>query len=604
MNALKSVFNFLGRFLTSTRIVVTNLITFIFLALVFIGLISVFIPNDRSIDKEGKVVILNPEGVLVDQEVQYSDFQFSFGQVEQIQTRDLIKLIQSISKDEDIPAVLVDFSGLSYSGPTNLIEISEEIQKLSELKRVIAFSDRYTTSSYLIAAHADEIYIHQAGGFDIQGIGGYRSYNKSLYENLKMKVYNYSQGDYKSAVEGLTRDSMSDFDKKQRKALYDPIWSKYKEIIAQARGISKEKVQKFADSYFDAIGEAAFDNIEAGIEQNYLTGVKSFPEFRSYMIDEFGKDESSDRETYNYITYEEYSSSMKEDKEKSENIISVITAEGAIVEGEISQGFAGSAGIARQIRKAHEDDKTKAIVFRVNSPGGSIIASEIIRDELLQAKNKGKKVVVSMGDYAASGGVYISTPADYIFAHPTTITGSIGVAIAFLTTEDSLDYIGISKDGVQTSEFAGWTPELPVTEELDNIFNNLAERSYQRFLEVVSESRKKDVSEINKIAGGRVWIGTDALRIDIIDELGDIEDAIGKAATLAEISEYQLKYSSSDVSFVETVLSEIFGKLSLPLEKIKFVEASESIYKFLTELAPFNKPSASMICKVCIIETS
>tara|TARA_B100000575_G_scaffold166799_1_gene133403 strand:+ start:1266 stop:3080 length:1815 start_codon:yes stop_codon:yes gene_type:complete len=604
MNALKSVFNFLGRFLTSTRIVVTNLITFIFLALVFIGLISVFIPNERSIDKEGKVVILNPEGVLVDQEVQYSDFQFSFGQVEQIQTRDLIKLIQSISKDEDIPAVLVDFSGLSYSGPTNLIKISQEIKKLSELKRVIAFSDRYTTSSYLIAAHADEIYIHQAGGFDIQGIGGYRSYSKSLYENLKMKVYNYSQGDYKSAVEGLTRDSMSDFDKKQRKALYDPIWSKYKEIIAQARGISKDNVQNFADSYFDFIGEAAFDNIDAGIEQDYLTGVKSFPEFRSFMIDEFGKDESSDRETYNYITYQEYSSSMKEDKEKSENIISVITAEGAIIEGEISQGFAGSAGIARQIRKAHEDDKTKAIVFRVNSPGGSIIASEIIRDELLQAKNKGKKVVVSMGDYAASGGVYISTPADYIFAHPTTITGSIGVAIAFLTTEDSLEYIGISKDGVQTSKFAGWTPELPVTKELDNIFNNLAERSYQRFLEVVSESRKKDVSEINKIAGGRVWIGTDALQIDIIDELGDIDDAIGKAAALAEISEYQLKYSSSDVSFVETVLSEIFGKLSLPLEKIKFVNASESIYKFLTELAPFNKPSASMICKVCIIETS
>ncbi len=604
MNALKSVFNFLGRFLTSTRIVVTNLITFIFLALVFIGLISVLIPNERSIDKEGKVVILNPEGVLVDQEVQYSDFQFSFGQVEQIQTRDLIKLIQSISKDEDIPAVLVDFSGLSYSGPTNLIKISQEIKKLSELKRVIAFSDRYTTSSYLIAAHADEIYIHQAGGFDIQGIGGYRSYSKSLYENLKMKVYNYSQGDYKSAVEGLTRDSMSDFDKKQRKALYDPIWSKYKEIIAQARGISEDNVQNFADSYFDFIGEAAFDNIDAGIEQDYLTGVKSFPEFRSFMIDEFGKDESSDRETYNYITYQEYSSSMKEDKEKSENIISVITAEGAIVEGEISQGFAGSAGIARQIRKAHEDDKTKAIVFRVNSPGGSIIASEIIRDELLQAKNKGKKVVVSMGDYAASGGVYISTPADYIFAHPTTITGSIGVAIAFLTTEDSLEYIGISKDGVQTSKFAGWTPELPVTKELDNIFNNLAERSYQRFLEVVSESRKKDVSEINKIAGGRVWIGTDALQIDIIDELGDIDDAIGKAAALAKISDYQLKYSSSDVSFVETVLSEIFGKLSLPLEKIKFVNASESIYKFLTELAPFNKPSASMICKVCIIETS
>ena len=174
------------------------------LALVFFGLISVLLPNDRSVDKEGKVVILNPEGVLVDQEVQYSDFQFSLGQVEQIQTRELIKLIQSLSKDEDIPAVLLDFSGLSYSGPTNLIKISEEIQKLSELKRVIAFSDRYTTSSYLIAAHADEIYIHQAGGFDIQGIGGYRSYSKSLYENLKMKVYNYSQGDYKSAVEGLT----------------------------------------------------------------------------------------------------------------------------------------------------------------------------------------------------------------------------------------------------------------------------------------------------------------------------------------------------------------------------------------------------------------
>ncbi len=475
MKTLKVVFSWLGRFLAKVRSVLLDLGTaliLIFLAMTIIGALTSSGPE--VMDPSGRVLFINPQGVVVDQEVFNSDSLFNLAtdsSIEQIQTRDLIELIRAAARDEDIPAVFVDFSSAEFAGPTTAINIAKELKALRDSgKRVIAFSDRLSTASYLMASQASEIWVHPVGSISVRGLGGMRNYNKDLYENLKITIHNYSQGDFKSATEPSWRSNMSENDRMQREALLFPIWDEMKSLMAEGRGIESSDIQSFADDYVGVFGEAAIGTIAYAQANNIIDGTKSFPEFRKYMIEEFGADEEAETETYKTISYAEYAEQIDDDRSDSANHIAVITAEGAIMEGEISQGVAGADGIVQQIRSAHEDESTKVIVFRVNSPGGSIIASEMMRDELLAAKRKGVKVVVSMGDYAASGGVYISTPADYIFAEPTTITGSIGVAIALPTLEKAMDYIGVNFDGVVTSKHGGWDPTQAIDDDLDQIF--------------------------------------------------------------------------------------------------------------------------------------
>ena len=469
MNQIKSIFSWLNGFLKKARIIMLNIATAIVL-IFFIILIFVPITSVKSDVKDvsGRVLFIDPVGTVVDQEVFSTDFLLDIAtgsSTEQIQTRDLIKLIRAAGKDEDIPAVLIDFSSTSFAGPTTAINIAKEIKALRDSgKKVIAFNDRLSTTSYLMASQASEIWLHPVGSINIRGIGGVRAYQKELYENLKIKFHNYSQGDFKSAVESNTRTKMSEKDKMQRENLLNPIWYEMKSLMAQGRGIELDDIQSFADEYVGFFGEAEIGNIAYAKEKNIIDGIKSFPEFRQYMIEEFGLDKEAKTETYKTISYDDYKKQINEDYSNSENQIALITVEGVIMEGDIIQGIAGANGIVKQIRSAHEDENTKAIVFRVNSPGGSVIASEMMRDELIAAKRKGINVIVSMGDYAASGGVYISTPADYIIAEPTTITGSIGVAIAIPTFENAMDYVGVNFDGVYTVSYTHLT--LPTNREV------------------------------------------------------------------------------------------------------------------------------------------
>ena len=507
MNALKSIFSWLGRFLEKARTVMLNLGTAFVLIIITFAIIGGLSSSGPDVtEKDGRVLFIDPIGTVVDQEVFNSDFMFNFGtnsSTDQIQTRDLIALIRAAAEDEEIPAVFIDFSSTGFAGPTTAINIAKELKALRESgKRVIAFNDRLSTTSYLMASQASEVWVHPVGSISVRGLGGMRPYQKELYENLKINFHNYSQGDFKSAVEGNTRTDMSENDKLQREALLNPIWDEMKLLMAEGRNIELGDIQSFADDYVGFFGEAAIGNIAYAKANNIIDGTKSFPEFRQYMIEEFGLDEEAETETYKTISYNEYADQMEDDFSDSENEIAIITAEGAIMEGEITQGVAGSSGVVKQIRSAHENENTKAIVFRVNSPGGSIIASEMMRDELFAAKKKGINVVVSMGDYAASGGVYISTPADYIFAEPTTITGSIGVAIALPTLENAMDYIGVNFDGVVTSKHGGWDPTQAIDEDLDKIFAGWGADAYDRFVNFVADSRSQSYEDIKAIAGG------------------------------------------------------------------------------------------------------
>ena len=606
MNALKSIFSWLGRFLEKARTVMLNLGTAFVLIIITFAIIGGLSSSGPDVtEKDGRVLFIDPIGTVVDQEVFNSDFMFNFGtnsSTDQIQTRDLIALIRAAAEDEEIPAVFIDFSSTGFAGPTTAINIAKELKALRESgKRVIAFNDRLSTTSYLMASQASEVWVHPVGSISVRGLGGMRPYQKELYENLKINFHNYSQGDFKSAVEGNTRTDMSENDKLQREALLNPIWDEMKLLMAEGRDIELGDIQSFADDYVGFFGEAAIGNIAYAKANNIIDGTKSFPEFRQYMIEEFGLDEEAKTETYKTISYNEYADQMEDDFSDSENEIAIITAEGAIMEGEITQGVAGSSGVVKQIRSAHENENTKAIVFRVNSPGGSIIASEMMRDELFAAKKKGINVVVSMGDYAASGGVYISTPADYIFAEPTTITGSIGVAIALPTLENAMDYIGVNFDGVVTSKYGGWDPTQAIDEDLDKIFAGWGADAYDRFVSFVADSRSQSYEDIKAIAGGRVWIATSAKEIGLVDEIGGIDDAIAYAANLTELEDYQVEYYGQKLSPEELIIRELLENFDVSIKEPKVFSALNGMADLYETLIEIQQPKALLTCADCIV---
>ena len=606
MNALKSIFSWLGRFLEKARTVMLNLGTAFVLIIITFAIIGGLSSSGPAVtEKDGRVLFIAPVGTVVDQEVFNSDFLFNFqtnSSTDQIQTRDLIALIRAAAEDEEIPAVFIDFSSTGFAGPTTAINIAKELKALRDSgKRVIAFNDRLSTSSYLMASQASEIWVHPVGSLSIRGLGGMRAYQKELYENLKINFHNYSQGDFKSAVEGNTRTDMSENDRLQREALLNPIWDEMKLLMAEGRGIEAGDIQSFADDYVGFFGEAAIGNIAYAKANNIIDGTKSFPEFRQYMIEEFGLDEEAETETYKTISYNEYADQMEDDFSDSENEIAIISAEGTIMEGEITQGVAGSSGVVKQIRSAHENENTKAIVFRVNSPGGSIIASEMMRDELFAAKKKGINVVVSMGDYAASGGVYIATPADYIFAEPTTITGSIGVAIALPTLENAMDYIGVNFDGVVTSKHGGWDPTQAIDEDLDKIFAGWGADAYDRFVNFVADSRSQSYEDIKAIAGGRVWIATSAKEIGLVDEIGGIDDAIAYAVNLTELEDYQVEYYGQELSPEELILRELLENFDVSLGEPKVLSALNGLADLYETLTDIQEPKALLTCKDCLV---
>jgi len=607
MNALKSIFSWLGRFLEKARTVMLNLGTafvLIFFTIIIIGAFTSSGPEVK--DPSGRVLFIDPVGTVVDQEVFNSDFLSQLGadsSMDQIQTRDLIQLIRAAAEDEEIPAVFIDFSATGFAGPTTAINIAKELKALRESgKRVIAMNDRLSTTSYLMASQASEVWVHPVGSISVRGLGGMRAYQKELYENLKINFHNYSQGDFKSAVEGNTRTDMSENDRLQREALLTPIWDEMKSLMAEGRGIESDDIQSFADGYVGFFGEAAIGNIAYAEANNIIDGSKSFPEFRQYMIEEFGLDEEAETQTYKTISYNEYAKQIDDELSESDNHIAVITAEGTIMEGEITQGVAGANGVVKQIRSAHEDEDTKAIVFRINSPGGSIIASEMMRDELFAAKEKGIDVIVSMGDYAASGGVYISTPADYIFAEPTTITGSIGVAIALPTLENAMDYIGVNFDGVVTSKHGGWDPTQAIDDDLDKIFAGWGADAYDRFVSFVAESRSQSYDDIKKIAGGRVWIATSAKEIGLVDEIGGIDEAIAYAANMAELEDYQVEYYGQELSPEELIIRELLENFDVSVGEPKVLSALYGLADLYKTLTDIQEPKALLTCKDCLVD--
>ena len=601
MDALKSIFSWLGKFLEKTRVVLLNVATAFILIVITVAIMGGIFGGDAEIDKEGKVVFLDPALVITDEEA-FADSLFANTDINQMTFRDFEDLVNELANDEEIAAIIIDFSSTGFAGVTTLLNVAGLMEKLqaSDIE-LIAYSDYFDTSTYLLASYADEIWGHSSGSFGLRGPGGYRTYiNELLTKNLKFTIHDFSEGTFKSAAENITRSNMSDFSRKQSEELLDPLWNALKTLIAEQREMSIEDVQDFADNHPTGfLGEANYINLNAASEIGFIDGVKSYPEFRAHMIEKFGLDEDSDRETYPNISYQEYMDTYEIVEDSADDKVAVVTVEGTITRGEIQPGVAGADGLARLLRSAHEDEDVKALVVRVNSGGGGVMASEIIRDEIQRAQSKGINVVVSMGDVAASGGVWISTPAEYIFAQPTTITGSIGVAIAVPTFENTMDEIGIDFDGVVTTKNAGWDLNQAMPPEIKAAIQDDTVKVYNRFVSLVAESRNESEEYIRTIAEGRVWIGTKALELNLIDEIGDFDDAVAKAAELAGLEEYEVDFFKETLDPEIQVLLELTEGFDINLIDQQTLNSFKSMTEILNEVIQVSKPTTLIACQTC-----
>ncbi|MEM9749934.1 MAG: signal peptide peptidase SppA [Pseudomonadota bacterium] len=496
---------------------------------------------------ERAALVIAPRGVLVEQ-AQESDpvtalTQQAFGGGEdgEVELRDIVDAIGRAAKDERIAAIVLQLQELiiSDSDASKTYAIADAVDAAREAgKPVVAMGDAYNQSQYLIAAHADEVLLNPMGGIVLTGYGRYGSYFRSMLEKLDVTVNVFKVGEFKSAVEPFTRDSMSEAAKTANIAYLSALWSAYVQDVETARRLPAGALDRYVDEADAVLRAAGGDPAETALRAGLVDKLSTRPEQLARLIELVGED--AELQSFAQIDMGAYLAATRP-AAKSGAAVGVVTAAGAIMDGEQPSGTVGGDTVARLLRQARNDSDVKAVVLRVDSPGGSAFASEIIRQEILELKKAGKPVVASMGSLAASGGYWISASADEIWARDTTITGSIGVFGLLPTFEGSLENIGVTNDGVGTSELAGLSLARPLSPIARSIFQQSVEDTYGDFLKIVSEGRDMPIERVDQVAQGRVWIGSTAQNLGLVDEIGDLDDAVAAAARRADLASYEVK---------------------------------------------------------------
>jgi protease IV len=488
---------------------------------------------------------------------------------------DLVDALKSAKKDSRIKAVVIDLDDMAAGGQPTLAEFTAAIKDFrSSGKKVIAHSTYYGQEQYFVAASADEIYLDPLGFVGIDGFERYRTYYKELFDKLGVEVNLFRVGAYKSAAEVYIRNDMSPEDREESLAYLNGLWTSYRAAVAEARGLTPEDISAYVANSVPALLAAKGDAAKVALDAKLVTGLKSSIEVERRMVDLVGADtpkkskekaggvESDAGESFNSTSLEDYLRIVEAEKKargSGKPKIGVVVAAGEILDGSQPPGAVGGDSTSELIREAWRDDDVKAIVLRVDSPGGSVLASEEIYREVRAAQKKGKPVIVSMGDLAASGGYYISASADEIWAHPATITGSIGIFGAIPTFQNTLDKIGINVDGVGTTNLSGQARvDRGLGEDIKKMLQAGIEHGYEVFLTRVSDGRKKTRDEVHAIAQGRVWIGAEAKNNGLVDHLGLFDDAVKAAAKRAGIEgDYAVERIEPQLTWAESLALQI-----------------------------------------------
>ncbi|TNV22058.1 signal peptide peptidase SppA [Buttiauxella sp. B2] len=477
---------------------------------------------------------------------------------------DVVDTIRQAKDDRNITGIVLDLKEFAGGDQPSMQYIGKALREFRDSgKPVYAVGDSYNQGQYYLASFANKIWLSPQGMVDLHGFATNSLYYKTLLDKLKVSTHIFRVGTYKSAVEPFIRDDMSPAAKEADSRWIGELWQNYLGTIAANRQITAQQVFPGAQGLLDNLQKLGGDTAKYALDNKLVDELASSATVDKAMIKQFGW--NKENKDFSYTSMYDYVVKKPADKGDA---IAVILVNGAIMDGEETPGQVGGDTTAIQIREARLDPKVKAIVLRVNSPGGSVSASEVIRDELAAAKAAGKPIVVSMGGMAASGGYWVSTPADYIVASPNTLTGSIGIFGVINTVENTLDSIGVHTDGVATSPLADVAVTKSLPPEVQQMMQLTIENGYKRFINLVAESRKKTPEEIDTIAQGHVWTGQDAKANGLVDSLGDFDDAVAKAAELAKLKTWHLDFWQDDPSFVDMVFNSVSGSVRAMLPQV------------------------------------
>ena len=505
------------------------------------------------------VLDVSLKGSLVEQpaRLEWSDVA-SNNRAQQFRLRDLIEALDKAKDDSRVKAVALDLDGFTGGGQTAVGDLAEAVRSLrGSGKAVIAYATGYTNDGYQLASAASEIWLHPLGAVAIAGPGGSNLYYKGLLDKLGVTANIYRVGTYKSAVEPLIRNDMSPAARENYMALDQAELGDWREAVMKAR--PKAKVDLFLQDMNGAVAAAGGDMAKAALAAGLVDKIGDRTAFQKYLAKVSGK-KSDEPQGFARIRLASYVSDVV--NENPRGPIGVVTVAGMIVDGRAGPGTAGGETIARQIEQGIRDKGVKALVVRVDSPGGSVLASERIRGALLEARAKGIPVVVSMGSVAASGGYWVSTPANFIYAEPSTITGSIGVFGVLPSFQGTLQKLGIGADGVKTTPLSG-EPDLfkGPSPEVNQLLQTGVESMYGRFLAIVAESRHKTPQQVDQIAQGRVWDGGTARQLGLVDGFGGMPEAIGKAAELAKLGDERgIRYLEPAPSYRDRLIASFVNE--------------------------------------------
>ncbi len=613
MSEKQSIWSKADSFLTTTRKIIVNSLTALILVVVtfsLLGGIGSMFNSPEKIDTKNKVLWFKPIGVVVDSEVQSSgNFDFNSivlsggNTVEQHELQDLLDVLNHAAIDENLAAVYVNVSelGMYWSSAFKIAEALRSVRDNG--KRVIAYAEQYNNNSYLISSQANEVLINEYGQVSAFGFSRKREYMKDLYKNLKLNYNVFTAGNFKSGPEPYTRDSMSENDKLAWNEFANPMWNEMTDMMENARNLEKGTIQNYGDNAWELSTENP-EMAEVALELGLVDMVVTREEIKAYMFEEFPNEDNDQYSFPDSISIYDYLSKIKEDEVKntSKNKIAVINVEGAIMTGEVTYGVAGSDTIVDNIQSATQDKSVKAMVLRVNSPGGSVWASELITNALKEFKDTGRPIISSMGDIAASGGVWVTTLSDEIFAEKDTLTGSIGVYGIVPTLDGIYDWAGIKVDGVSSTKAAEWDERYAMPEYVKDGIQAGIDHIYEKFVSKVADNRNMSYEDVLPIAGGRIWAGYKALELGLVDKIGGLNEALMSAAEKSGVEDFAVKNYKKPMDPFDVFLNKLLKNINIEINidpRLKLINSK--LEKHLKLIDP-EKRNILMYCFECEVK--
>ena len=574
--------------LNFTRRLIANALLVLVLLLLFGGYALFANKPAAPPPPEGAALFIRPQGAITEQLERASSFDLLMdaqGSMPGAALHEYIEAIDVAAGDSRITGLVLETGDIAGASLGRLAELRAAIERFRAAgKPVYAWGERFTQGQYFLASAADRVHVSPDGAVLLAGLARYQNYFKSALDKIGVKVHVFRVGAYKSFGEPFTRDDMSEEDRQSTLDLLTGLWGQMRQTVEKSRKLTPEALADYVQRYPDHLARTRGDAAQAALDAGLVDELLTRDQWRAQLRARFGAD-ADDPDSFRKVTPARYLAHAGKEN-ASAPVIAVLTVQGTIIDGETQAGTTGGDTLAAQIRKARNDARVRALVLRIDSPGGSAFASELIRRELQLTRNAGKPVIASMSGTAASGGYWVASGADEIWALPSTLTGSIGIFALLPELVDTANHLGIHTDGVGTAPLAGLPDPLrPLPPDAQRSAQLMLEHGYRRFLEVVAEARKMSPREVDQVGQGRVWTGEAAHKLGLVDQLGTLPQAIAAAAARAGIAgEPQVRWEVPEPSLGEMLLS-LLGELALTDARARPSLASTLLQQWRTELA-------------------